>query len=91
MRQLINSIAVILLATACSNVPEPTAPPATPEPVNQHALKAHVEFLASDLLAGRDTGSDEYLIAANYVAAHFQSLDLTPAGDDGRYFQNVPL
>ncbi|WP_216076166.1 hypothetical protein, partial [Acinetobacter baumannii] len=33
------------------------------------ALKAHVQFLASDAMKGRDTGSPELAIAEQYVAA----------------------
>ncbi|RAK65626.1 M28 family metallopeptidase [Phenylobacterium kunshanense] len=54
-------------------------------------VKAHVEFLASDLLQGRETGSPGYDIAANYVASQFALLGLKPAGDKGSYFQQVPM
>ncbi|MEW5685452.1 MAG: M20/M25/M40 family metallo-hydrolase [Pseudomonadota bacterium] len=54
-------------------------------------VKAHVEFLASDLLQGREAGSPGYDIAANYVASQFAQLGLKPAGDKGTYFQTVPL
>ena len=39
-------------------------------------IRAHVEFLASDALEGRDTGSRGHQIAANYVAAEFRKLGL---------------
>ena len=54
-------------------------------------IRADVQFLADDLLRGRDTGSEGYRIAANYVAAEFARLGLKPAGDDGTYFQEVPF
>ena len=54
-------------------------------------IKADVAFLADDLLRGRDTGSEGYRIAANYVAAEFARLGLKPAGDNGTYFQEVPF
>lgn len=53
-------------------------------------IEADVTFLADDLLKGRDTGSDGYRIAANYVAAEYARLGLKPAGTDG-YFQEVPF
>ena len=43
-------------------------------PPEQAALKAHVQFLAADALRGREGGTHEYDIAAQYVAA--QMLDL---------------
>lgn len=54
-------------------------------------IEADVTFLADDLLRGRDTGSEGYQIAANYVAAEFTRLGLKPAGDGRGYFQEVPL
>ncbi len=60
-------------------------------PAAQAAMKAHVMFLASDAMRGRDAGSPEYAIAANYVASQFYAAGLRPAGDDGSYLQNVPL
>jgi len=54
-------------------------------------IEADVTFLADDLLRGRDTGSEGYRIAANYVAAEFTRLGVAPAGDNGGYFQEVPL
>tara|TARA_R110002096_G_scaffold114645_1_gene248571 strand:+ start:921 stop:2657 length:1737 start_codon:yes stop_codon:yes gene_type:complete len=54
-------------------------------------IEAHIRFLASNELAGRDTGSEGYQIAANYVAAQMRLLGLEPAGDDGSYFAQVPL
>jgi len=49
---------------------------------------AHIQYLASDALQGRDTGGEGYRRAADYVASHFRQLGLEPAGTDG-YFQPV--
>jgi Zn-dependent M28 family amino/carboxypeptidase len=54
-------------------------------------VRAHIEFLASDLLQGREPGTPGFEIGAEYVAAQFRQLGLTPAGDAGTYFQRVPL
>ena len=52
-------------------------------------LKAHVSFLASDALEGRDTPSKGLDVAAEYIASEFRRAGLEPAGDDG-YFQSAP-
>ncbi len=54
-------------------------------------IRADVEFLASDLLEGRDTGSRGHEIAASYVASRFQSLGLKPGGEKGSWYQQVPF
>jgi hypothetical protein len=48
------------------------------------------EFLSSDAMEGRDTGSAAYQRAAEYVATRFLAAGLKPAGDNG-YFQGVPM
>ena len=49
------------------------------------------EFLSSDAMEGRDTGSAAYQRAAEYVAGRFLAAGLKPAGEDGGYFQTVPM
>lgn len=51
---------------------------------------AHVAFLASDEMNGRDTGSPEHRKAAEYVAAEFAKAKLEPGGTKG-YLQAVPF
>ncbi|MDQ3074399.1 MAG: M20/M25/M40 family metallo-hydrolase [Pseudomonadota bacterium] len=72
------------------------APAAPVAPSNTAAaaaarVRGHVEFLASDLLEGRGTGSRGHEIAAAYVASQFRALGLQPAGENGSWYQWVPL
>lgn len=53
-------------------------------------LEEYLTFLASDEMRGRDTGSPEGLIAANYLADFYKELGFT-GPVDGSYFQAVPL
>jgi Zn-dependent M28 family amino/carboxypeptidase len=62
-----------------------------PDLQSQENIRAHMGFLASDLLEGREAGTRGYDIAAEYVAAQFRQLGLAPAGDAGSYFQRVPM
>lgn len=54
--------------------------------INQ--LHAHVNYLSSNALAGRLTGSHGEKLATQYVANEFQKSGLTPAGDHGTYFED---
>ncbi len=65
--------------------------PAAMNRIDGERIRAHVKFLASDLLEGRGTGQRGGDIAAEYIAAQFQLLGLKPAGDHGSYLQKVPL
>ena len=42
------------------------------------AIKAHIDFLAGDLLEGREAGTRGYDIAARYVASQFALAGLEP-------------
>jgi Zn-dependent M28 family amino/carboxypeptidase len=54
-------------------------------------LRAHVRFLASDLLEGRGPGTRGDALAQAYIASQFEALGLKPAGPDGSYFQQFDL
>jgi Zn-dependent M28 family amino/carboxypeptidase len=57
--------------------------------IDPERIRAHVKFLADDLLEGRGTGTRGGDIAARYIAAQFALYGLKPAGDDGSYLQKV--
>jgi len=52
------------------------------EPSRQRICK-HVQFLASDAMKGRGTGSPENAKAAHYVEKRFRQYGLTPLGTNG--------
>jgi Zn-dependent M28 family amino/carboxypeptidase len=54
-------------------------------------VRADVEFLANDLLEGRDTGSKGYEIGASYVASQFRAIGLKPGGTAGGWYEQVPF
>lgn len=69
----------------------PSTPVSSVSGASATAIEAHMQFLAADALAGRDTGSNEHEIASLYIATQLQALGLKPAGDNGSYLQRVPL
>ena len=57
--------------------------------IRPEAVRAHVEFLADDLLEGRGTGTRGFELAAKYIAAQFEAMGLEPAGVGGTFFQSI--
>ncbi|AZQ59763.1 M28 family peptidase [Maribacter sp. MJ134] len=51
------------------------------------SLEEDVAFLASDSLKGRETGTPEELIAADYIRTRMENIGLQPKGNAGTYFQ----
>jgi len=91
MKPLIATLALSLLV-ACARTPAPEAPPAAAaHEGGDRRIAADVAFLADDLLEGRAAGTRGYDLASLYVANRFRAIGLEPAGDDGSYFQRVPL
>jgi hypothetical protein len=45
---------------------------------------------ADDSMGGRETGTPSHVKSTAYIAAELKRLGLTPAGDNGTFFQDVP-
>jgi Zn-dependent M28 family amino/carboxypeptidase len=69
----------------------PPAAVAAAESIDPEKIRAHVRFLSLDLLEGRGPGTRGGELAAEYIATQFALSGLEPAGDNGTYFQRVPL
>ncbi len=50
-------------------------------------LQEDVGFLASDSLAGRETGTAKELVAAQYLQKRMETIGLQPKGNAGTYYQ----
>lgn len=59
--------------------------------IDAERLNAHVRELASDAYEGRAPGTPGEDRTVAYIAAQFEQMGLEPAGDDGTYFQTVPI
>lgn len=93
----------LALCLACSSSDKPAdsdsgAPEAT-APFSDEALdaldltriKADVEFLADDALAGRHPESVGHAIARDHILAEIEEIGLEPAGQDGGYLHEFDL
>ncbi len=54
-------------------------------------IREQTRFLSSDLLEGRGVGQRGGQLATEYIASQFALAGARPAGDNGTYFQRVPL
>lgn len=90
---------VLLCLAACNRdgPPADATPAADAEPApwandpSALRIEADVRKLADDAMEGRETGTRGYRMASAYVAERFAGIGLQPAGDDGTFFQRVPL
>lgn len=65
------------------------AQPALAQPATEAECKAHLQFLASDKLMGRMTGTPGNDEAARYIAEHFRANNVAFAGSMKSYFQPI--
>jgi PA domain len=80
-----------MLAAEAWPVPANDAADAAMAAIRTEGIRAGMRFLADDLLEGRGTATMGHEIAAKYMASQFEGIGLQPAGDNGTYFQEVPL
>ena len=59
--------------------------------VCERCIRAHEEFLASDAMQGRGSGTHDELVAATYVASELRQYGIEPAGDNGGYIQRLAV
>ena len=80
-----------LLGAACGLVAQelPPSVKAAEASIDGEKIRAHVRFLADDLLEGRGPGLRGSELAAKYIATQFAVYGLKPGGDNGTYMQQV--
>ena len=82
------AIALAVCALSCQGDPAPSPSEGS---LSGNRISAHVKFLASDALGGRGPATPGETLTTEYIATQFALAGLSPGGDDGSYFQNVPL
>jgi len=83
-------ITLVAKFPATAQASQPSLPKARSR-VCAACLRAHEEFLASDALRGRGSGTHDELLAITYVASQLRQYGIAPAGDGGGYVQHVSV
>lgn len=66
------------------------AAPLAAQEIKEREIRAHLEFLSSDLLEGRAPATRGGALTEQYLAAQLRALGIEPA-NNGSYFQRVPI
>src|SRR5438105_2738134 len=59
--------------------------------VSGKRIRADVQYLSSDEMAGRGVGTPGEKLATGYLAAQLQTAGVSPGGENQTYFQQVPF
>ena len=87
-------LSALLFVPALSAQMNLTIPPAAQEEaksIDPERLRQYDKTLASDAFEGRAPGQPGGEKAAKYIADAFKAAGVEPAGDNGSYFQKVPM
>src|SRR5512134_2998061 len=83
MKSLALVLPCVLLTAGCAVNPPLQWAGARPSPITEVSIRSHMQFLASDALNGRGSGTRDEWIAASYLGAQLQQWGLEPLGDSG--------
>jgi Zn-dependent M28 family amino/carboxypeptidase len=83
-------LTALTVATLAAIAPTPAEKTAAKQ-LTPELLRAHVQFLSSDLLEGRAPATQGDQLTQQYIAAQFAALGLKPAAPDGTYFQRFDI
>ena len=84
-------LALALLTVPLTSAHQSAVEPLAAAPVSTTRIRADVEFLADDLLEGREAATRGYDLAARYAAAALEAAGCAPAADDGTDMQQGAL
>lgn len=101
LRHLSRAAIALIAVAACTNTPATTPAPATaPAAAGVHGgaaaitaadLRARLYAYADDSMRGRQAGTIDNIRSTGWIAEQVKRIGLQPAGDNGTYFQDVPL
>ncbi|MEO8036662.1 MAG: M28 family metallopeptidase [Acidobacteriota bacterium] len=77
MKRISIVLSFALFAQAFPAVVRAQRGPSGSAAIRPDAIRAHMQFLADDLLEGRGTGTRGFHLAAKYVAAQYEAMGLT--------------
>jgi len=91
-----SAITAGLLALAACSAPAPSPAPAVSAgpaeaEISAAGIAAHVRMLSHDHFEGRAPATRGGELATAYLANQLALLGIAPAGDNGTYFQDVPI
>jgi len=90
MKHIFHLATIVLALCTLSCQGDPASSPSEAS-LSGDRISAHVKFLSGDALGGRGPATPGETLTTEYIATQFALAGLKPAGDDGSYFQKVPL
>jgi len=89
--RILLALAVLASPAAAQELPRTHAPRPTTPAISPADLMTRLYILADDSMMGREAGKRGNVKGTDYIAAEYRRIGLEPAGENGTYFQAVPM
>ncbi len=83
--------ALTLLLTACQAAGPAPGLSRTGAPITPADVRSRIYLIADDSMAGRAAGETGNFTMTSYLAREVERFGLEPGGDNGTYFQTIPM
>ena len=80
-----------LLASACGGASSSVTPSRTVAAITPADTKARIYLVADDSMRGREAGTQYNFAMTSYIAREMERLGLEPGGENGTWFQEIPM
>lgn len=89
----IHAVVVAFAVAGCATAPvfRTDIPAATTPSIEAGDLRSRLYIFADDSMLGRESGQLGNVRGTNYVAREMQRMGLQPGGENGTFFQTVPI
>jgi hypothetical protein len=81
----------VVAGTPAGELPLHRAPMPTEGAITPADLMSRLYIIADDSMLGRESGTLGNVRVTNYIAREMERMGLRPAGENGTYFQTVPV
>ncbi|HEX6574800.1 MAG TPA: M28 family peptidase [Gemmatimonadaceae bacterium] len=85
------AVAAAFIGISCSRVPAPLSPLRTVPGITPADTRSRIYLVADDSMQGREAGTAGNYKMTEYIAREMQRLGLEPGGENGTWFQTIPM
>ncbi len=84
-------VALLVAVAACNTKPADLSPVRTVADITPSDVRSRIYLIADDSMMGREAGAPGNFVMTSYVAREMQRLGLEPGGENGTWFQTIPM
>ena len=80
-----------IITAACARSSASLSPSRTTAAITPEDTKSRIYLVADDSMLGRESGARGNYVMTSYIAREMQRLGLEPGGENGTWFQTIPM